>query len=111
MRRVILGLVLSGAATAATAEPIYLECHLTSQPIKQWKLFLDEENRTAKVYSEGKMVSATPPLFAPTFVIFYTGQKPDVTVFNISRTDLTARVGFGAGPWHKARCEIPQRKF
>jgi hypothetical protein len=111
MRRVILALILGGVATAASAEPVYLECHLTSQPTKQWKLFLDEENRAAKVFSEGKLVTATPPIFGPTSVMFYTGQKPDVTVFNIDRTDLSAQIGFGAGPWKKAMCEIPKLKF
>jgi hypothetical protein len=103
--------MLGGAATAASAEPIYLECHLTNQPTRQWKLFLDEENRTAKVFSEGKLVTASPPLFGPTSVIFYSGQKPDVTVFTISRKDLSAEIGFGTGPWHKAVCEIPKLKF
>lgn len=111
MRNVTLALILGVVAAEASAEPVYMECHLASRPTKEWKLFLDEENRTAKVFSEGKLTTASPPLFGPTSVIFYTGQKPDVTVFTISRKDLSAEIGFGDGPWHKAVCEIPKLKF
>jgi hypothetical protein len=111
MRRLILAFVLGWAATTASAESVYLECHLTSEPTKQWKVFLDEENRTAKVFADGKLVTATPPLYGPTFVMFYTGQKPDVTVFSIDRTNLSAQIGVGTGSFKKAMCEIPKLKF